>query len=582
MEVDILADGSLDLEDEMLAGLDLVLVSLHSRFDLPEAQQTARVLRALEHPEVSIFCHPTARLINRRRPVEMDMDAVLRRAAELGVAVELNSNPHRLDLKDSHLRLAKELGGKVVISTDSHRIRELDLMRLWHRAGAAGLAGAAERFEHAAVSGADRSPSMMRYLAILMPRPSSARLVGAILLAHMPAAAQDLASFEARTTVHKLANGWTFLIVERPVAPVFSFCTIADVGSAQEVPGITGLAHMFEHMAFKGGPTVGTRDWEGEKKALAELEAAYQAWQAERLAARPDPKKLETLAAELRRRQEVATRFIVPNELDDIMSREGGVDLNATTGADDTQYYYSLPSNKFELVALIESERFAHPVFREFYEERDVVQEERRQRLEGSGFGRLFEQFGITAFDAHPYKQPGAGYMSDLQSITITDAEKFFQTYYAPSNLITAIVGDVQARTVIPILEKYFGRIPARPAPPPLRTVEPPQKAEKIVILEDPSQPMVLEAYHKPAVTHPDHPVWGRSTMSCRTAAPRGSTALWCGTRRSPWRSIPSRAFRARSTRISGPRSWCPPSAPPMSRSRRRCAPSSSGCAPRT
>ena len=129
MEVDILADGSLDLEDEMLAGLDVVLISLHSRFDLPEAQQTERVLRALEHPEVSIFCHPTARLINRRRGVEMDMDAVLRRAAELGVAVELNSNPHRLDLRDSHLRLARELGCKVVISTDSHRTRELDLMR---------------------------------------------------------------------------------------------------------------------------------------------------------------------------------------------------------------------------------------------------------------------------------------------------------------------------------------------------------------------------------------------------------------------------------------------------------------------
>lgn len=129
MEVDILADGSLDLEDEMLAGLDIVLVSLHSRFDLPEDQQTARVLRALEHPEVNVFCHPTARLINRRRPVEMDMDTVLRRAAELGVAVELNSNPHRLDLRDSHLMLARELGCKVVINTDSHRTRELDLMR---------------------------------------------------------------------------------------------------------------------------------------------------------------------------------------------------------------------------------------------------------------------------------------------------------------------------------------------------------------------------------------------------------------------------------------------------------------------
>jgi predicted Zn-dependent peptidase len=347
---------------------------------------------------------------------------------------------------------------------------------------------------------------MMRALAIF---------VAAILLSALftiPSAAQSLtsleASFEARTTVHRLANGWTFLIVERPVAPVFSFCTIANVGSAQEVPGITGLAHMFEHMAFKGGITVGTRDWEAEKKALAALEAAYQAWQAERLAAKPDPRKLETLQAEFRRLQEEAAGFVVQGELDDILSREGGVDLDATTGGDDTQYYYSLPSNKVELFAFLESERFAHPVYREFYEERDVVQEERRQRYEGSGFGRLIEQLGITAFEAHPYKQPGIGYMSDLQSITISDAEKFFQTYYAPSNLTTAIVGDVRAETLIPVLEKYFGRIPARPAPPPLRTVEPPQKAEKTVVLEDPAQPIYLEAYHKPATTHPDQPVW--------------------------------------------------------------------------
>ncbi|HEY7216304.1 MAG TPA: DNA polymerase/3'-5' exonuclease PolX [Thermoanaerobaculia bacterium] len=129
MEVDILGDGALDLEDEMLAGLDIVLVSLHSRLDLPAEQQTARVLRALEHPEVDVFCHPTARYINRRKPVDMDVDLILRRAAELGVAVELNSNPHRLDLKDTHLRLAKELGCKIVIDSDSHRTRELDLLR---------------------------------------------------------------------------------------------------------------------------------------------------------------------------------------------------------------------------------------------------------------------------------------------------------------------------------------------------------------------------------------------------------------------------------------------------------------------
>jgi DNA polymerase (family 10) len=129
LEVDILADGTLDLEDEMLAGLDLVVVSIHSRFELPADRQTARVLRALEHPEVNILAHPTGRLINRRKPIAIDMETVLARAAELGVAVELNAQPDRLDLRDSHLLLARELGCRIVISTDSHRVAELGTMR---------------------------------------------------------------------------------------------------------------------------------------------------------------------------------------------------------------------------------------------------------------------------------------------------------------------------------------------------------------------------------------------------------------------------------------------------------------------
>jgi predicted Zn-dependent peptidase len=328
------------------------------------------------------------------------------------------------------------------------------------------------------------------------------------LLAALPAAGQDLASFERRTTVHKLANGWTFLIVERPGAPVFSFCTEANVGSVQEVTGITGLAHMFEHMAFKGTRNIGTRDWEGEQKALAAVETAYQAWQTERMSPKPDAKKLETLLADFHARQGEAARFVVSDEFDDILSREGGVGMNASTGADDTNYFYSLPANKLELFAFLESERFFHPVFREFYEERDVVQEERRMSTDSTGFGRLLEQFTIAAFQAHPYQHPGIGYMSDLQSFTATDAEAFFQTYYVPSNLVTAIVGNVKAAEVIPLLDKYFGRIPARPAPPPLRTVEPAQIAEKVVTLEDPSQPLYLEAYHKPADTAPDQEVY--------------------------------------------------------------------------
>jgi len=341
-----------------------------------------------------------------------------------------------------------------------------------------------------------------------MSRQAVARAALALFALALPALSQDLKSFEERTTVHKLANGWTFILVERPAAPVFSFCTVADVGSAQEVPGITGLAHMFEHMAFKGGPKIGTKNWDAEKKALDAVEKAYTAYQAERLSPKSDPKKVETLLAELRARQQEASSFIDDTGgFDNILAREGATGINATTGTDDTRYFYSLASNKLELFAFLESERFLHPVFREFYQERDVVQEERRMG-ENSPFGRLLDQFQITAFEAHPYKQPVVGYMSDLQSFTASDAQKFFDTYYAPSNLITVIVGDIKPAAVIPVLEKYFGRIPARPGPQPLRTVEPPQDAEKVVVVEAAAQPIYLEGYHKPANTHPDQAIY--------------------------------------------------------------------------
>ena len=251
-------------------------------------------------------------------------------------------------------------------------------------------------------------------------RGSAAFVLAALWTAALalPAAAQYsdqyLQAFEEKTTVHTLDNGWTYLIVERDVAPVFSFATLVDVGGAQEVPGITGLAHMFEHMAFKGTPNIGTEDYEAEKKALEKLENAYQAWQAERFSQKPDPEKLEMLEQAFLDAQEAAAQYVVANEFGDIIDREGGVGLNAGTSSDLTVYFYSLPANKVELFAYLESERFLHPVFREFYKERDVVQEERRLRTESQPIGRLVEQFITTAFSAHPYKQPVVGYMSDL------------------------------------------------------------------------------------------------------------------------------------------------------------------------
>jgi predicted Zn-dependent peptidase len=330
----------------------------------------------------------------------------------------------------------------------------------------------------------------------------------ALATASAPAAAQNLASFAARTTVHVLPNGWTFILVERPVAPVFSFCTIADVGSVQEVAGITGLAHMFEHMAFKGTDRIGTRDPAAEKRAMDALEAAYQAYQRERLAPHPDARRVAALFAGWKHLEAEADRFVVKNELDEILARAGAVGVNASTGADETQYYYSLPANQVELFADVESERFWHPVFREFYEERDVVQEERRMRIDGEPLGRLSELLVETAFAAHPYHHPTIGYMSDLEAITRTDAEAFFRGHYVPAAMVTAIVGDIHPQSLIPLLDRRFGPIPARPPAPPLRTVEPPQAAAKSVTLVDPAQPQVLVAYHRPAVTHPDDAVF--------------------------------------------------------------------------
>jgi DNA polymerase (family 10) len=129
MEIDILGDGGLDLADDLLAQLDLVVVSIHSKFDLPADEQTARILRAIRHPAVHILAHPTGRRLGKREAMKFDVDAVLREAAELGVAVELNANPGRLDLKDAHLMRAKELGCKIVVSTDAHGTQELDFMR---------------------------------------------------------------------------------------------------------------------------------------------------------------------------------------------------------------------------------------------------------------------------------------------------------------------------------------------------------------------------------------------------------------------------------------------------------------------
>lgn len=330
-----------------------------------------------------------------------------------------------------------------------------------------------------------------------------------VLLFTIATEAQDLASFEKRITVRKLANGLTVVIMERPEAPVFSFYTHVDAGAAQEVLGITGLAHMFEHMAFKGTDKIGTTDYAAEKVALDNVEQAYAAYQHENEKEfGRDPRKVADLEKAWKDAIAEADKYVVPNQFGEIVESEGGVGLNAFTNWDETGYYYAFPENRLELWAYLESERFLHPVMREFYKERDVVYEERRLRTDSSPEGRLLEQFQGAAFLAHPYGRPVLGWPSDLHAFSATDAIHFFRKYYVPSNMVITVVGDVKAQTAMPIIDRYFGRLPAAPAPEPLRTKEPPQISTREAVLHEQSQPLYVEGYHRPDARDPDDPVY--------------------------------------------------------------------------
>jgi predicted Zn-dependent peptidase len=321
------------------------------------------------------------------------------------------------------------------------------------------------------------------------------------LLLLLPAllAAQSLQDFEKKVTKFTLANGLTFLVIERHDAPVVSFHTYVNVGSVDDPTGRTGLAHMFEHMAFKGTPTIGTKNWPEEKKALDKVEEIYDLLEAEQNKGfRADPKKIEGINADLKGAIEKAESFVVVNEFDQVVESAGGVGMNADTSEDHTEFFYSLPSNRIELWWLLESERFLNPVFREFYKERDVVREERRMRTESSPVGKLVEVMLSTAFEAHPYKNSPIGWASDIESFRRTEAEAFYKKYYVPSNITIAIAGDVNPADAKKMAEKYFGRIPKGPESPRVRTVEPEQVGEKRAGVASPAQPFLLIGYKRP------------------------------------------------------------------------------------
>ncbi len=338
---------------------------------------------------------------------------------------------------------------------------------------------------------------------------SSWRARALLLFTPLLLQAQNLKEFEKKVTEFTLPNGLHFIILERHEAPVVSFHTYVKAGSVDDPLGESGLAHMFEHMAFKGTQTIGTKNWPAERKALDFVEQVYDRLDAERRKGfQADPAKIQALEADLKGAIAKANQYVDPNAYPRIIEENGGVGMNAGTGLDSTNYFYNFPSNRIELWFLLESQRFIQPVFREFYKERDVVREERRMRIESNPQGKLMEQLLGTAFIAHPYRHSPAGWASDIENLRCSEAEQFFKTYYVPSNMVIGIAGDVNPAEARRLAEKYFSRLPARPLPPLITTVEPPQPGPKRAEVESPSQPIVFMGYKRPDQYDKDDPVF--------------------------------------------------------------------------
>lgn len=308
-------------------------------------------------------------------------------------------------------------------------------------------------------------------------------------------------------TEFRLDNGLKFIVLERHQAPVVSFLTYADVGGVDEPDGKTGVAHFLEHLAFKGTKRIGTTDYNAEKPLLERL----QQLDAQIRAAKAQGKKdeLAKLQAEFEQVELQATKLSKQNEMGRIVEQAGGVGLNANTSTEATRYFYSFPANKLELWMSLESERFLEPVLsREFYKEKEVILEERRLRVENSPIGLMIEKFIDAAYKVHPYKRPIIGYDQDIRNLTPEDVQKFYNTYYVPSNLAIAVVGDVNPAEVKRLAQIYFGRFPAKPKAVEQIPTEPAQKQTREVTVQLPSQPWYLEGYHRPAITHPDNAVY--------------------------------------------------------------------------
>ena len=304
-----------------------------------------------------------------------------------------------------------------------------------------------------------------------------------------------------RVLSYTLKNGLKILMVERHLSPTVSFYIQHRVGAVEEIDGRTGTAHLLEHMLFKGTKTIGAKNYHEEEKILKLIAGTGKELDLEKMKDKDANKaRVQALSERMEVLQKKHKKLFLENELDRLYVENGGDNINASTGQDLTTYHVSLPSNKIELWARIEADRMTAPVFREFYSERNVVMEERKQRIESEPDGQLYEQFLATAFIAHPYRRPVLGWPSDMQFLSLEYTEAFFKRYHAPNNTVIAIVGDIDPANTLAIIKKYFGAIPSRHIDHSPITQEPPQKGERRADIVSDASPQMVIGYHKPSL----------------------------------------------------------------------------------
>ena len=275
------------------------------------------------------------------------------------------------------------------------------------------------------------------------------------LVAGASAQTVALSGPQIAVTEATLENGLRVLVQDDPRNPIVAVQVFYRVGSRNERPGATGLAHFLEHMMFKGTPTYGR----GQISRLIE---------------------------------------------------ENGGRENAYTTKDLTSYYTNIAADKLDLVLRIEADRMRHLLLdaAEIDSERKVVMEERRMRSEDDPDGLVSEAMSSLAFVAHPYRWPIIGWMSDIARINRAELRAFYDTYYLPNNAIVVIAGDVRAPAALAMVRRHFAGVPRGPAPPPVTAVEPPAIDERRLVVrrEQAQLPVVNIAWHVPNHTSPDAP----------------------------------------------------------------------------